>query len=78
MPGFPMRAALLRVVLSGCLLVLSFGFASAIEIKQVTSPGGITAWLVESNTVPLIAMDFSFEGPCRQRRHGKFHHRHDG
>ncbi|MGB8313588.1 MAG: pitrilysin family protein [Aestuariivirga sp.] len=57
-----MRAALLRVVLSGCLLVLSFGFASAIEIKQVTSPGGITAWLVESNTVPLIAMDFSFEG----------------
>ena len=36
--------------------------ANAIEIKEVTSPGGIKAWLVESKSIPLIAMDFSFEG----------------
>ena len=66
-----MRAALFRVVLSGCLLILSFGFASAIEIKQVTSPGGITAWLVESNTIPLIAMDFSFAGGSTSDPEGK-------
>ena len=35
---------------------------SDIEIQSVTSPGGITAWLVEDDTIPLIAMKFSFEG----------------
>ncbi|HUF44414.1 MAG TPA: pitrilysin family protein [Aestuariivirgaceae bacterium] len=33
-----------------------------IEIQSVTSPGGITAWLVEDDTIPLIAMNFSFSG----------------
>jgi zinc protease len=57
-----MRVALLRIFLSGFLLVVSVSFAQAIEIKEVTSPGGIKAWLVESKTIPLIAMGFSFEG----------------
>ena len=35
---------------------------NGIEIQSVTSPGGITAWLVENDTIPLIAMKFSFEG----------------
>jgi zinc protease len=33
-----------------------------IDIQSVTSPGGITAWLVEDGTIPLIAMNFSFAG----------------
>jgi len=32
----------------------------AAEIQKVTSPGGIEAWLVQDDTVPLIAMDFAF------------------
>lgn len=36
--------------------------AGAVEIQEVTSPGGITAWLVEDDTVPLVAMDFAFRG----------------
>ena len=35
---------------------------SGIEIQSVTSPGGITAWLVEDDTIPLIAVKFSFAG----------------
>lgn len=35
---------------------------SDIDIQSVTSPGGITAWLVEDETIPLIAMNFSFAG----------------
>jgi len=35
---------------------------SGIDIQAVTSPGGITAWLVEDDTIPLVAMSFSFEG----------------
>lgn len=36
--------------------------ARAIEIQSVTSPGGVTAWLVEDHTIPLVAMKFSFDG----------------
>jgi zinc protease len=57
-----MRAVLLRIIFAGFALAISVGCANAIEIKEVTSPGGIKAWLVESKSIPLIAMDFSFDG----------------
>ena len=57
-----MRASRLRIIFSFFILVLWFNSANAVEIKEVTSPGGIKAWLVENNTIPLIAMQFSFEG----------------
>ncbi len=57
-----MRAVLFRIIFAVFALAISFGYANAIEIKEVTSPGGIKAWLVESKSIPLIAMDFSFEG----------------
>ncbi len=41
------------------------------EIQQITSPGGITAWLVEENSLPLVAMRFSFEGGSAQDPDGK-------
>ncbi len=37
------------------------GAASAIEIREITSRGGIQAWLVEQHSIPLIAMSFSFQ-----------------
>lgn len=36
--------------------------AAAMTIEKVVSPGGIEAWLVSDDTVPLIAMDFAFDG----------------
>ncbi|MBU2532930.1 MAG: insulinase family protein [Alphaproteobacteria bacterium] len=41
------------------------------DIQHVTSPGGITAWLVEEHSVPLIAMRFAFEGGSAQDLEGK-------
>lgn len=32
------------------------------KVQEVKSPGGISAWLVESHAVPLIAMRFAFDG----------------
>lgn len=56
-----------RMILPGALaalfvVVLSAGAAHASRIVEVTSPGGITAWLIEDHTLPLIAVDFRFEG----------------
>lgn len=31
-----------------------------LNIQEVTSPGGITAWLVEDHSVPVIALKFAF------------------
>src|SRR5439155_20319521 len=56
------RALLFQFV---SLLLLAVAWASpsfAFHIEEVTSPGGIKAWLVEDKNVPLIAMKFSFRG----------------
>ena len=42
------------------------GTADAIDIQRVVSPHGITAWLVEDQTIPLISMSFAFEGGASQ------------
>ena len=31
-------------------------------IQEVTSPGGITAWLVEEHSIPFIALEIGFQG----------------
>ncbi|MGH6734953.1 MAG: M16 family metallopeptidase [Methyloceanibacter sp.] len=41
------------------------------KIQQVTSPGGIKAWLVESHANPLIAVRFAFRGGASQDVPGK-------
>lgn len=41
------------------------------KIQQITSPGGIKAWLVESRQTPMIAMKFGFEGGAVQDPDGK-------
>jgi zinc protease len=40
--------------------------ASATKIERIVSPGGITAWMVNEPSVPLIALDFSFKGGATQ------------
>jgi zinc protease len=52
------------------LIVLALGpladAVRAVEIQRVVSPGGIEAWLVQEDTVPLIAMSFAFAGGAAQ------------
>lgn len=45
--------------------------AAATEIQEVRTPAGITAWLVEDHTVPIIAVDFAFRGGSSQDPAGK-------
>ena len=42
-----------------------------VRIQEVTSPKGITAWLVEDYSVPIIAVRFRFEGGSSQDPAGK-------
>jgi zinc protease len=36
--------------------------AHALNIETVTSPGGITAWLVEDHTLPVVTINLAFRG----------------
>ncbi|MBD3805198.1 MAG: insulinase family protein [Rhodobacteraceae bacterium] len=45
--------------------------ARAIEIQEVTSPGGIKAWLVENHDIPFTALDIAFKGGASLDAPGK-------
>jgi len=68
---FALRGALPVLFVALVALIGLSGSASAVEIQKVTSPKGIEAWLVEDHTVPVIALDFAFEGGSAQDPEGK-------
>jgi zinc protease len=43
-------------------LVLALPAWAEMQIKEVVSPGGITAWLVEDQNIPFTAMEIQFRG----------------
>lgn len=45
--------------------------AQAMNIQKVVSPKGIEAWLVEDHTLPIIALQFGFNGGTSQDAPGK-------
>jgi len=53
-----------------CLLIGQGGVRAA-EIQQVRSPGGISAWLVQERSLPIIAIRFAFDGGSTQEVVGK-------
>ena len=61
----------LVLALAAVVTTLIPGRALAMKIQEIKSPGGITAWLVEERSVPLIAMRFAFEGGSSQDAAGK-------
>jgi zinc protease len=58
--AFRLLAALVLAV------VAQAGTAQAVEVQKVISARGIEAWLVEEDTVPLIAVSFAFVGGAAQ------------
>ncbi|UAB88534.1 insulinase family protein [Ruegeria sp. SCSIO 43209] len=43
-------------------LIIALPAWAEIEIKEVTSPGGITAWLVQDHSIPFTALELRFRG----------------
>ena len=51
---------MLRLALA--LILLALPLRAEVAIQQVTSPGGITAWLVEDHGIPFTALEIRFRG----------------
>lgn len=62
-------AGLLALSLSAAVLVAPA--QAAVKIQEVTSDSGVTAWLVEDYTVPIVSVNFAFEGGSTQDPAGK-------
>ena len=66
------RRGLAAALLMLTLFATSFATAAqAMKIQELTTAGGIKAWLVEEHSVPLMAMRFAFKGGSAQDPVGK-------
>ena len=79
----PRFEACLFAFLLVAALLIPFSKAQAMKIQEVKSPGGITAWLVEEHSVPLIALALCLRrrqraGPGGQGGPRQFPGLHDG
>ena len=53
----------MKWILTLCLSLLStLPLRAEIAIQEVTSPGGISAWLVEDHNIPFVALELRFRG----------------
>lgn len=53
---------MLRLILPFLLAFAALPLRADVAIKEVVSPGGITAWLVEDHTIPFTALEIRFRG----------------
>ncbi|MBF9032908.1 insulinase family protein [Rhodobacterales bacterium HKCCE2091] len=53
---------MIRAILTAAFAVLALPAAAQVDIQEVTSPGGIDAWLVEDHSIPFVALDIRFQG----------------
>ncbi len=51
-----------RYLIAICLALVTTTAHAEIDIKQVTSPEGINAWVVEEPAIPFIALEIRFRG----------------
>ncbi|MFV1529070.1 MULTISPECIES: M16 family metallopeptidase [unclassified Phaeobacter] len=60
---------LITAAMAVCFLALPVW--AEVKIKEVTSPGGITAWLVEDHSIPFTALELRFRGGTSLDKPGK-------
>ncbi|MCB1340122.1 MAG: insulinase family protein [Pseudooceanicola sp.] len=53
---------MIRFALTLATLLAALPAWAEVRIQQVTSPGGITAWLVEEHSIPFTALEIGFQG----------------
>ncbi len=60
---------LLRAALA--VMLLAVPARAELPIQAVTSPGGLTAWLIEDHSIPFMALELRFEGGTNLDAPGK-------
>ncbi|WP_048648603.1 M16 family metallopeptidase [Nitratireductor soli] len=66
-----MRSFSTAATLLALIIVLALPARAAVEIQDVTSDRGVTAWLVEDHSLPIITFQFAFKSGTVQDPQGK-------
>ena len=53
---------LFRLILPVVALLAALPARAEVDIKEITTPGGIDAWLVEDHSIPFVALELRFRG----------------
>lgn len=59
-------SGVVAVVLTGLWTAIAVSPAAAVDIRQIKSPKGIAAWLVQDASSPLVSLNFAFRGGATQ------------
>ncbi|GAW36190.1 peptidase M16 inactive domain protein [Roseovarius sp. A-2] len=62
---------MIRVLLSLFLVIAALPARAEVDIKEVTTPGGLSAWLVEDHSIPFVALELRFRGGASLDREAK-------
>lgn len=62
---------MIRFVAAAALAAWGSLAQAAIEIQEITSPGGIEAWLVEEHSIPFVSLEIRIVGGANLDRPGK-------
>jgi zinc protease len=62
---------MMRFIAAAFAVTLAVPAQAEIEIQEVTSPGGITAWLVEEHSIPFTSLEILFQGGASLDEPGK-------
>ncbi|MEO1140620.1 MAG: insulinase family protein, partial [Pseudomonadota bacterium] len=62
---------MIRFLLPVLLILGVLPARAEVQIKELTTPGGINAWLVEDHSIPFVALELRFRGGTSLDAHGK-------
>ena len=62
---------MIRFLAAAAIAVAAAPAFAEIEIQEVTSPGGIEAWLVEEHSIPFVSLEIRFDGGTNLDAAGK-------
>jgi zinc protease len=62
---------MLRFILTAAFAVSASVVSAAVDIKTITSPGGINAWVVEEPSIPFVAIEIRIRGGASLDEPGK-------
>jgi len=53
---------MIRFVLAFVMLFAALPARAGVEMQELTTPGGLNAWLVEDHSIPFVALELRFRG----------------
>lgn len=60
-----------HLIAMACALLVAMPVWAATDIQEFTTPGGIEVWLVEEQSIPMVALEVSFRGGTSLDPEGK-------